>query len=221
MNRRPPKPSERSRARRDRPPFIVFEGVEACGKSTQIERLAGRLRAAGKPCVVTREPGGTPLGESIRTLLLEKGTPLDGLTELFLLSAARHHHVEEVIRPALARGEIVLSDRFADSSVAYQGGGRELPLDIVEKVNRIATGGLVPDLVVLLDLPPQVGFQRMCGRGRSEDRLELEGIDFHERVRAAYLALARRDQNRYRVFDAASSEEELAAEVWKVVSRLL
>ncbi|MBD3236749.1 MAG: dTMP kinase [Candidatus Eisenbacteria bacterium] len=172
--------------------------------------------------MLTREPGGTPVGEGIRRLLLEPeyGT-LDGLTELFLLLASRRSHVEQRIRPALERGEVVLCDRYADSSVAYQGGGRRLGLERVEELNRLATGGLMPDLTILLDLSAAEGLRRITARPGAEDRLESEARAFHERVRGAYLEIARRRGGRYRVLDGAGAVAGLAREIWEAVSRLL
>ena len=191
--------------------FLVFEGVEGCGKSTQIEHLTAFLEARGRRCRVTREPGGTPVGESIRELLLDPAQEgIDGLTELFLLEAGRRAHVRQVIAPLRDAGWVVIADRYADSSVAYQGGGRELGVELVERLNRIATGGLRADLTFLLDLPVEEGLARVARRHREEDRLEREQISFHERVRAAYLDLARRHRERYRVLDATRPPEEIA-----------
>jgi dTMP kinase len=193
-------------------PFIVFEGVEGCGKSTQIDRLAARLEAAGRPFLVTREPGGTPLGDALRDILLHFGASgIDGLTELYLLEAARRAHVCEVIRPALGKGILVICDRFADSSVAYQGGGRELGIELVEEMNRRATGNLTADLTILLDLPAEEGLARIGRRGRPEDRLEREELAFHTRVRDAYLRLAERRGDAYRVVDALLPPERVSA----------
>lgn len=202
--------------------LIVFEGVEGCGKSTQIERLAQRVRETRRTVRLTREPGGTRIGEAIRDLLLAPDfEAIDGLTELFLLSAARRVHVQEVIAPALSRGEIVLCDRFADSSVAYQGGGRELGRAPVERLNVLATEGLAADLTILLDLPIADGMRRVAERGAAEDRLERESSAFHARVRDAYLEIARRRAATYRILDAAREIEEVAADVWAAVAPLL
>jgi dTMP kinase len=202
--------------------LIVFEGVEGCGKSTQIQRLASRVQESGRRVQLTREPGGTRLGEAIRQLLLEpEFGAIDGLTELFLLSASRRIHVEQILRPALARGEIVLCDRFVDSSVAYQGGGRELGFARVEQLSALATGGLAADLTILLDLPAADGLRRVVGRGGREDRLESESRAFHARVRDSYLEIARRRGATYRTLDAALSVDQIAAEVWAAVAPLL
>jgi dTMP kinase len=206
-----------------RAPFIVFEGIEGCGKSTQIARLAARLEAGGRSCLTTREPGGTPLGEALRELLLGwQGSELDGLTELFLLEASRRAHVRQVISPALQAGTTVISDRFADSSMAYQGGGRGLDPELIERLNRIATEGVEPDLTVLLDLAPEEGLRRVRERERGEDRLEREVIDFHRRVREAYLSLARRrDKQRFRVIDANLPADAIHARVCDWAGALL
>ncbi len=184
--------------------FIAFEGMEGCGKSTQIERLAAYLSKIGRATCVTREPGGTRLGETLRRVLLDPASAeIDGWSELFLLEAARRAHVEQVIRPALDRGLIVLSDRFADSSIAYQSGGRELDLEQVESLNRLATGGLTPDLTVLLDVEVEEGLRRIAHRDASHDRMERERIEFHRRVRDAYRQLAVRRGSAYIRIDGA------------------
>jgi dTMP kinase len=195
-------------------PFIVFEGIEGSGKSTQIARLSVELTRSGRPHLITREPGGTPLGDALRELLLSPAsTGIDGLTELFLLEASRRMHVCQVIRPALERGVAVLCDRYGDSSVAYQGGGRELGVDTVEALNRQATGGFEPDVTLLLDLPVEAGLARVGRRGLGEDRMERETLAFHERVRQTYLDLARRRRDTYRVIDASGSPGAVFAEV--------
>jgi dTMP kinase len=163
---------------------------------------------------VTREPGGTPVGEALRALLLDPANAgLDGLTELFILEASRRAHVRSIIRPALARGDIVIADRFADSSVAYQGGGRELGVALVEHLNALATDGLEPDLTFLLDLDPDAGLARVARRDRSSDRMEQERIEFHRRVRAAYLELGNRCASRYLILDGQLPADEIARQV--------
>lgn len=190
--------------------FIAFEGTEGCGKSTQIERLAAHLASLGRAALVTREPGGTPLGEILRRVLLDPtGAGIDGWSELFLLEAARHAHVEQVIRPALERGLIVISDRFADSSVAYQGGGRGLDVAQVEWLNRIATAGLMPDLTVLLDIEVEEGLRRIARRDATRDRMEREQIEFHRRVRDAYRHLALRRGSAYIQIDGALPPDKI------------
>ncbi len=215
-----PPGSEDHRATRAR--FIVFEGIEGSGKSTQILKLSALLAQAGRPHLVTREPGGTPLGDALRELLLSTaGAGIDGLTELYLLEAARRMHVHQVLRPALERGVIVLCDRFSDSSVAYQGGGRELGIEVVETLNSQATAGLVADLTFLLDLPVETGLARVGRRGRAEDRMEREARAFHERVRQTYLEVARRRGAAYRVVAADRDPDAVFAEILHHLGPLL
>ncbi|WP_434743851.1 dTMP kinase [Micromonospora sp. SH-82] len=203
--------------------FVVFEGGEGAGKSTQLERLAGRLREEQREVVVTREPGATPIGVRIRALLLENsGTEAPSpRTEALLYAADRAHHVATVVRPALVRGAVVISDRYVDSSLAYQGAGRTLPVDEVSWLSSWATGGLKPDLVVLLDIDPNTGLSRVAARGEATDRLEAESVAFHERVRYAFLDLAATDPKRYLVLDAARPTDEITELVAKRVAELL
>jgi dTMP kinase len=197
--------------------FIVFEGGEGAGKSTQVQRLATRLRAEGHDVVITREPGATDVGARIRGLLLDP-EPVDGgaiapRAEALLYAADRAHHVASVVRPALARGAVVISDRYVDSSLAYQGAGRTLPVDDVRWLSGWATGGLKPDLVVLLDIDPTIGLARAGDRAQGVDRLEGEDLPFHERVRYAFLDLASAEPGRYLVLDASRAPEAVAAMV--------
>ncbi len=193
--------------------FLAFEGVEGSGKSTQAKRLAEWLEARGVTVVHAREPGSTPLGERIRALVLEEAGPaVPPLSELFLMLAARAAFVEQVVRPALAAGRIVIADRFELSTLAYQGTGRGLPLDQVEASNRIATGGLSPDVTILLDLPPEEGARRQAAAAKRPDRMEREAGDFHRRVAAGYAAAAERVEGVARV-DAAGTVEEVQARV--------
>jgi dTMP kinase len=185
--------------------FIAFEGGDGAGKSTQVQLLGGWLGAQGYQPVLTREPGATPTGARLRELLLDGGA-LSARAEALLFAADRAHHVDTVVRPALVRGAIVVTDRFADSSVAYQGSGRDLGVAEVGQLSRWATQGLVPDLTVLLDVDPAVGRGR---RGDEHDRLEAEPDDFHARVRARFLDLARRAPSRYLVVDAALPVEAI------------
>jgi dTMP kinase len=191
--------------------FITFEGGEGTGKSTQIARLADRLREHGHEVVVTREPGGTPLAEAVRAVLLDPGQTPDGLAEIFLLEAARHDHVTRVVRPALERGAVVLCDRFADSSWVYQGVVRGVGEGVVDQLNELATGGLEPDLTVVFDLDPRTGLGRARDRnstaGSRESRLDEEPLQFHERVRAAYRRLAELHSSRVRLIDAAGDPD--------------
>ena len=193
--------------------FISFEGGEGAGKTTQIVRLAEFLRARGKEVLLTREPGGTALGEDVRKILkfADYGDTLTQEAEALLFSAARAQLVREVIVPALERGVYVISDRFTDSSVAYQGAGRGLGEEAVSAVNCFATGGLEPDLTVLLDLDPKLGFARVRGRagenGDKQDRMETMELAFYERVRASYLALAEACPQRFFVVDADATPD--------------
>jgi dTMP kinase len=202
--------------------FVTVEGVEGAGKSSQVARLAAELRAGGRTVVVTREPGGTPAGEQVRRILLDAdphaGSALHPRTEALLFAAARAQLVEEVIRPALARGEVVLCDRYVHSSLAYQGAARGLGLDHVERLNRWATADLWPDLVILLDLDPAEGLAR---RSAGRDRIESEELAFHQEVRAAFLELAAADPSRFAVIDASRPPAEVAADVHAAVRRLL
>ncbi|MFC7529487.1 dTMP kinase [Actinoplanes sp. GCM10030250] len=193
--------------------FVVFEGGEGAGKSTQVTRLAEVLQAEGRDVVVTREPGATPVGSRIRGLVLDKGDAPSARAEALLYAADRAHHVATVVRPALARGAVVISDRYVDSSLAYQGAGRTLPVQEISWLSAWATGGLKPDLVVLLDVDPGVGLTRVDSRGEGADRLESESRAFHERVRYAFLDLAAGDPKRYLVLDAARPVEEIAEAV--------
>ncbi|WP_224960392.1 dTMP kinase [Geomonas subterranea] len=189
--------------------FITFEGVEGCGKTTQLRLLKERLETAGDTVVATREPGGCPIADQMRAILLDaKNSAITPLSELLLYAAARAQHVQEVIAPALERGETVLCDRFTDATVAYQGHGRELDLDVIRQLNALATGGVQPDLTVLIDCPVQTGLSRALSRieatsGAREERFELESVRFHERVREGYLALARAYPERFIVVDGS------------------
>jgi dTMP kinase len=190
--------------------LIAFEGVEGAGKSTQLDRLRDELERRGHEVVVTREPGGTPVGERVRQVLLDPAVDLDARAEALLFAAARAQLVEQVIRPALERGVVVLCDRYLDSSLAYQGAGRGLGRGPVQEVNRFATGGLLPDLVVLLDVDPAEGLGRNTA---SRDRIEVEGLGFHRRVREAFRELAACDPGRFAVVDAAAPADQVAAAV--------
>lgn len=199
--------------------FIAFEGGEGSGKTTQLQQLASWLRARGLEVVATREPGGTPTGRRLRAVLLdEPGEELSPRAEALLYAADRAQHVDTVIRPALARGAVVLTDRFADSTLAYQGAGRRVQLDETARVNDYATGGLTPDLTVLLDLPAEAGLARS---GAGGDRMEAEPVDFHERVRREFRALAQRDPARYLVVDTTQPAEQVARLVRERVQPLL
>nr|WP_318783712.1 dTMP kinase [Plantactinospora soyae] len=204
--------------------FVVFEGGEGAGKSTQVGRLAEALRQHRREVLTTREPGATGVGEQIRGLVLGRETGPDSLApraEALLYAADRAHHVATVVRPALARGAVVISDRYVDSSLAYQGAGRTLPVEEISWLSSWATGGLKPDLVVLLDVEPRTGLARVGSRGGDPDRLEAESISFHDRVRDAFLDLAAADPKRYLVLDASRPADEIAAAVADRVTGML
>lgn len=201
--------------------FISVEGGEGAGKSTNIEGVRARLHAAGLRVVVTREPGGTPLAEEIRQLLLaprDEGVCED--TELLLVFAARMQHVERVIKPALARGDWVISDRFTDATIAYQGAGRRMGVERIQALRRLLLGDFAPDLTLLLDVPVDSGMQRLAGRG-APDRFEMEGREFFDRVRAAYLQLAAAEPARFRVIDAAGPLPDVQAAVAQALEGFL
>ncbi len=201
--------------------FITFEGGEGSGKSTQLARLLTALRADGWDALETQDPGGTPAGREIRRVLLDPAqSGLAPLAELLLYEASRAQLVAEVIRPALAAGRVVLCDRFTDSTVAYQGHGRGLDLALIERLNGLAAGGLVPDCTFLLDVDPAVGLDRVRLR-TAADRLEGEALAFHQRVRQGFLALARREPERVVVLDAAAPAEEIARRIRRRVSAVL
>jgi dTMP kinase len=197
--------------------FVTFEGGEGAGKSTQSELLALHLDAGGWPVLRLREPGGTPLGEELRRLLLHRRREMAPETELLLFLAARAELVRRVIRPALDAGGIVICDRFGDSTLAYQGYGRGLDVETLKTLNAFATGGLVPDLTVLLDLPVEVGRQR---KPADEDAFQREDDAFHERVRQGYLTLAHAEPQRWLVLDATRDQGDLSQEIVSQVSQL-
>src|SRR6266850_5125937 len=185
--------------------FVTFEGGEGSGKSTQLARLAARLATRGLDPLVTREPGGTPVAEGIRALLLDPALKPGAMAEALLMEAARADLVATVIRPALAAGSVVLCDRYDDSTLAYQGAGRGLDLKMLREWNRVATGGLVPALTLLFDLDPEVGLTRREDASGVPNRLDRESLAFHARVRAQFLELARAEPRRFIVIDAARS----------------
>ena len=201
--------------------LITLEGGEGAGKSTVLETVRAQLAGRGIDALVTREPGGTPAGEAIRSVLLDPN--LRGLcaeTELLLMFASRAQLVRDVVLPALAAGRWVLSDRFTDASFAYQGGGRGQPIERIAQLERWAAAGVQPDLTLLLDLPVADGMRRANGRG-SADRIEMENVDFFERVRAAYRARAAADPGRFRVVDASRTLDEVLGDVCSNVDRFL
>ena len=200
--------------------FITFEGVEGSGKSTQISALKKRLEEAGREVIETREPGGTPLGESIRHLLQhdEAGEGMSPESELLLFSASRAQHVRELIEPALLAGKIVVCDRFLDSSAIYQGIARAIDAQQVKVINEFAVGLTKPDLTILIDLSPEVGLARVRARSNGEfDRMEQESLEFFQAVRAGYLDLAAAEPERFFVLDGSQSVEELSESIGAVV----
>lgn len=201
--------------------FIAFEGGEGAGKSTQVRLLQEWLTGEGLVARATLEPGGTPAGAAIRGIVLDHAhAALSSRAEALLYAADRAQHVSAVVRPALDAGEIVITDRFIDSSLAYQGAGRAIPLDDIRGLSRWATEGLLPHLTVLLDLPPEEGLARARGRAVA-DRLEAESLDFHLRVRQTFRALAEADPGRYLVLDARRSPDGLAVEIRQRVTELV
>jgi dTMP kinase len=201
--------------------FITFEGIDGAGKSTALAFVRGLLEARGLEVVATREPGGTPLGEAIRGLLLDPSTRATPDAEALLVFAARAEHLAQVIRPALGRGAWVLCDRFTDATFAYQGGGRGMVLARLEQLRDWVQQGLSPDLTVLVDATVDVAQGRLRGRGGESDRFEQEQRDFHERVRQAYLDLARREPRRVLPLDAAAPRAEVERALSAVVAQWL
>ena len=208
--------------------FITFEGGDGTGKSTQLRLLERHLIAQGKSCLTTREPGGTSLGQLLRKILLESGNrPISSSTELFLYLADRAQHVHEVIAPAIMQGRIVLSDRYTDSTVAYQGYGRGFEVQLLLTLNRVASQGVTPDFTFLLDCPVELGLSRTIYRrsdpsiAKNDDRFENENLEFHEKVRRGFLDLARAEPARFYVIDASQSEQEVFAAVKEIVDRRL
>lgn len=195
--------------------FLTVEGIEGCGKTTQIKLLSKYLRNHGRNCVTTKEPGGTPIGDRVRAILLDpQAEGMDPLSELFLLAASRRQHVVEIVRPALETGAIVLCDRYTDASVVYQGYGRGLDLQHVLDINRWATSGITPDLTLVFDLPESVGLERARARNATENmmaesRLEGEDLAFHRRVREGYLALAKGEPDRFAVIDGTGAVDDV------------
>lgn len=207
--------------------FITFEGIEGSGKSTQIVLLANHLKSLGTRFVHTREPGGTSIGDQVRKILLDPANAaLDPTAELLLYAASRAQHLKEVIRPNLESGAAVLCDRFADATIAYQGYGRKLDIDVIRLLDRTVCAGLRPDLTILLDIEAAGGVARARGRNNSrgleaEARFENEELAFHERVRKGYLILAGQEPGRIRIVNAARSADEIQAEIWGIVLDLL
>lgn len=207
--------------------FITLEGPEGSGKSTHARRLVAQLQAGGHSVITTREPGGTPAGEAVRRLLQHDagGEGMVAEAEIFLFMASRAQLVRQIIAPALADGVCVVCDRFADSTTAYQGYGRGEDIERILIMNEMATGGLMPDLTILLDIDVKTGFDRLHDRNRrhgvEKDRIEREARDFHERVRSGYLELARRWPQRIRVVDAARDEDAVQADIWELAQHVI
>jgi dTMP kinase len=209
------------------PLFITFEGVEGSGKTTQIDRLRRYLAQKGIPCRVTREPGGCPIGEKIRKILLNPDhREMSPLSELLLYEASRAQHVIEVVKPLLKKRMVVLCDRFSDASIAYQGYGRKVDLKWVERLNCFSSQGIKPDVTFLLDCPSDIGLKRALQRNKTlkkerEGRFEREKIQFHHRVRRGYLAIAKKEPNRVKVIDTREGEEKVFEKIRQIVDKLL
>lgn len=208
--------------------LITFEGIDGCGKTTQMRLLERVLASRNVPFVTTREPGGTELGQTIRAALLNVSRhSLHPLAELLLYSADRAQHVNEFIRPNLAQGKLVLSDRFYDATTAYQGYGRGFDLSLIQQLNSLASGGLVPDLTIVFDLDPSSAMSRIQWRGQADeeefkaDRLESEPVEFHNRVREGYLELARKEPDRFRLIPASGSIEVVRPLVMEALQGIL
>ena len=207
--------------------FITFEGIEGSGKTTQIQRLKKYLTQKGIPCKVTREPGGSPIGEKIRKILLNPDhREMVPATELLLYEAARTQHVKEVIKPFLEKGRVVLCDRFSDATLAYQGYGRKMDLKWIQRLNHLSSQGVRPDVTFLLDCPSDVGLKRAIQRNRTlkqerEERFEREEMEFHRRVRKGYLAIARKEPRRVKVIGTRQGEEKVFEKIRKIIDNLL
>ena len=199
--------------------FITFEGIDGCGKSTQLRLLASELRVRGLEIVTTREPGGTTLGRRLRAALLDVEEQVDPLAELLVFAADRAHHVRTLLAPALETNQVVLSDRYADATVAYQGAGRGFEPKLIQDIVQLATGGLMPDLTLLFDLSVAESAVRTRRRvaSKNTDRLDIEDAEFHRRVRDAYLEIAKAEPDRFRVIDARNSTRETHKMVMDIV----
>jgi len=203
--------------------FITFEGIEGSGKTTQLKQVAGFLRKKGHECIITREPGGTKIGEKIRAILLNPASKgMDPLTELLLYTADRVQHVKELLEPSLAAGKTVLCDRYFDATLVYQGYARGLDIELIERLHGVLLADLRPDITFLLDLRPEAGLSRAWAqinngnRTGRETRFEKEALSFHEKVRSGYLALAHREPARFRIIDASRNIDEVQKDILKV-----
>jgi dTMP kinase len=209
--------------------FITFEGIEGCGKTTQIKLAGEYLKQCSISCIITEEPGGTPVGTRIREILLNKGSwgDINSETELLLFSAARSQHVRDVIIPALKEGTVVLCDRYYDATIAYQGFGRGLDKDFIKTLNDFASAHLKPGLTLLFDLPVEIGLKRAMDRisrikeGSAEDRFEREDLEFHRKVRDGYLSLSREDHKRFRIIDSTRNIETVHRDVCVHLSKFM
>lgn len=206
--------------------FITFEGIEGSGKTTQVKHVADFLRKKGHDCVITREPGGTPIGEKIRAILLDPASKgMSALTELLLYTADRVQHVKELLGPSLAAGKTVLCDRYFDATLVYQGYARGLDMELIEQLHKLLLAGLRPDITFLLDLPPETGLSRAWAqinngnRTGRESRFEKEALSFHEKVRSGYLTLARKEPERFRIIDACRDVDDVQQEILKVFAQ--
>lgn len=197
--------------------FVVFEGIEGAGKSTLMHRLSRELERRGIPFKTTREPGGPRTAEAIREVILQRDLPIEPMTELFLLMASRYENTVKTIIPALEEGYIVISDRYRDSSVAYQGYGRGIPIEFIEELNEKATLGLKPDLVFIIDISVEEMLRRIESRGGEKNRMDSQEIDFYRRARRGYLLMARKNPDRYVVLDGTMSEEKLIAKIMDIM----
>ncbi len=215
----PPSPLPKSGKVNTNSFFIVFEGPEGAGKSTQIKHLVNALREENLDIVQTREPGGTPAADAIRTVILDPALTISPLTEFLLYSASRAQHVEEVIKPALEENKVVVCDRFFGASVAYQGYGRGLELEFIYELTNRVTQGITPDLVLLLDIDPKIGLERIAQRGQ-KDRLELADISFHQKVREGFLAQARENKN-WVIINAQQDEAKVKNDIWQTIQNRL
>ena len=204
--------------------FITFEGIDGSGKSTQLRMLSGDLRSRGVDFITTHEPGGTPLGRRLREAFLETEETVAPMAELLLFAADRAQHVEFMIKPALAEGRIVISDRYADATFAYQGAGRGFPEETVNEIIRLATGGLKPDLTLFFDITVDNAIRRMAERhetGEGRNRMDVETADFYASVRSAYLGIAAADPGRFKILDANGSIEDTHAKVVEMITSFL